>query len=84
MFKTDFNNEKERLQKDIFDYTNQKLHDFQQKLIEYSQDLEDKKTYCENLVKENETNTLWKIRDCEGMIFFLNILLFRTTAKTCE
>jgi len=30
------------------------------------------KVYCENLVKENEASTLWKIKDCEGKLILIN------------
>lgn len=66
VYQTEFDSEKNRIQNELFDFTKEKLDAFQQKLVENAEDLENKKIYCENLVKENEANTLWKINDCEG------------------
>lgn len=79
VYKTEFDTEKDRIQKEIYDFTKEKLDDFQQKLVEHANDMEEKKTYCENLVKQNEANTLWKIKDCEGKTYFLP--LCRSTSK---
>lgn len=68
MYQTEFDSEKNRIQTELYDFTKSKLDEFQQKLVEHAQDLENKKVHCENLVKENEANTLWKIRDCEGKL----------------
>lgn len=63
MYQSEFDTERNRIQNELFDFTKAKLDDFQAKLVEHARDLEKKKIYCENLVKENEANTLWKIKD---------------------
>lgn len=45
-----------------------KLDEFQNKMGEHEKELEEKKAYWEEMVKQNEANTLWKIKDWEGKI----------------
>jgi len=66
VYQSEFDSEKNRIQNELFDFTREKLDNFEVKLVDHAKDLEKKKIYCEDLVKENQANTLWKISDCEG------------------
>lgn len=60
------------------------IANFQTKLDEHVKDLENTKVKCENIVKENEVQTLWKIRECEGMCIDTYPSLFRAASKTSQ
>ncbi|CAI2386626.1 unnamed protein product [Moneuplotes crassus] len=66
--KSDFDSEKRRMQSELFDYLNDNLDKFKNTLEDHAQDLENKKNQCDNAIKENETKTLWKIKDCEELL----------------
>ena len=70
VYQTEFNSEKIKIRNELYDFTKEKLAEFQKKLEEHEHALEEKKVYWENLVHQNETNTLWKIKDCEGNLSY--------------
>ena len=60
--------EKKKLSKELYSHVNEKLSVFSEKVVQFSQQLEEKQIIFETKVKENEKNTIWKIQDCEKLL----------------
>jgi hypothetical protein len=45
VYKSEFETEKNRIQSEIYAFTKEKLDNFEHKLVEHAQDLENKKVY---------------------------------------
>ena len=56
------------MSKELYTYLNEKLGNFSEKVVEFSRQMEVKQLHFEEQVKENEKNTLWKIKDCEKLL----------------
>jgi hypothetical protein len=60
--------EKKSITKELYTHVNEKLSVFSEKVVQFSQELEEKQIQFESKVKENEKNTIWKIQDCEKLL----------------
>ncbi len=49
-------------------YINEKLGNFQENLNKYKTELTDAITFFEKKVNDNQSATLWRIKDCEELL----------------
>lgn len=52
----------------LHDMMQQKLSDFQDRMTAFETLVEEKSLSFENRVRQNEMNTVWRIRDCEELL----------------
>lgn len=60
--------EKNKMERELYQHTNEKLGSFSEKVVQFSRDLEEKQIQFESQVKDTEKNTLWKIDDCRKLL----------------